>query len=693
MQYRERFAEPMEQTFKDLLRERVAEKRELFGFTVWLFVDTLAGTVRENIAGMTKTKRALARVMLVTASVLLVPVVAMQFSDEWQWDLPDFVFLGALLVGAGFTYELIVWKRETVAYRAAVGVAVVAALLLVVVNGAVGIIGDPGGANLMYIGVLAVAVIGTLIARLQPIGMARAAFATALAHFAVAVVALVLGLGAEGPIWPWDVVRGTGIFAILWLGSALLFRRSAPTSSPARVRTLLIALLALTLGAPGVGAQTGAPDIERLDEIAGAAVREDRVVGLVAAVVRANDVILMNAYGRADIESDLPMGTDVMFEVGSIAKQFTAAAILQLRDAGRLSLDDEIVRWLPELGTSGRSVTLRRLLSHTSGIHNFTETPEFESNYFTPGPSRDSAFSLIQLEPFQFPAGRAQAYSNSGFWLLGLIVERASGMKFEDYLREHVFEPLGMTRSMYCDTSADVPRRARGYRMLNGEARPAPTMFYTWVFAPGAVCSTAEDLVTWLQALHGGRFLSAASYAEMTTPATLADGTELQYGMGIKVGEDVRGLRYIGHGGSAPGFRADATWYPDGQLAVIVLANSGPANLDPAELGGALAREVLGMPHPASTTFPGDPGPLVGTYRQVMGGNDGSFVLDVTATSDGLVFSRNGSRPAPLRWAGGLKFYATPTLTLTFRRTDGTTGPPTELRGDAAGNHFILERQ
>ena len=148
-------------------------------------------------------------------------------------------------------------------------------------------------------------------------------------------------------------------------------------------------------------------------------------------------------------------------------------------------------------------------------------------------------------------AGEAQAYNNSGFWLLGIVVEKASGMKFEDYLEKQIFEPLGMKRSMYCNTSANVPRRAHGYGMLNEMIRRAPAVVYTWVIAPGAICSTAGDLVTWLQALHGGKVLSVESYAEMTRPSTLADGTT-QFGMGIKAGEDYRGLRYIGHGGPAP---------------------------------------------------------------------------------------------------------------------------------------------
>jgi len=208
-------------------------------------------------------------------------------------------------------------------------------------------------------------------------------------------------------------------------------------------------ILLLSLGASALAAQTGQANPRTLDSIAAAGVSANRTVGLVAAIVKGNDTLLMKGYGKADVEWDVPMAVDAMFEVGSIAKQFAAVAILQLRDAGKLSLDDEITKWLPYLGASGNRVTLRRLLSHTSGIFRFSEETDFEINYLAPRFPRDSAYKLIKLEPFQFPTGEAQAYSNSGFWLLGLVVEKASGMKYEDYLAKQIFEPLGMKRSLY----------------------------------------------------------------------------------------------------------------------------------------------------------------------------------------------------------------------------------------------------
>ena len=455
------------------------------------------------------------------------------------------------------------------------------------------------------------------------------------------------------------------------------------------------ALVVLSLGATTISAQARTVDRRVLDSIAGSPVARNRVTGLVAAVVRGNDTLLMKAYGKADLEWDVPMTTDAMFEVGSVSKQFTAVSILQLRDAGKLTLDDEITKWLPNLATDGNKVTLRRLLSHTSGIVDFTNTPDFEINYFAPRFPRDSALKFITLAPFNFPSGQAQGYSNAGFWLLGLVVEKASGMRLEDYLQKQIFEPVGMKRSMYCNSAANIPHRAHGYSMAPGPViRRAQMVSYTWVFSPGAICSTASDLVTWLQALHGGKVLSPKSYAEMTTQAMLDDGTRVQYGMGIKVGEDIRGLKYVGHGGTAPGFRSDATWYPDAKMAVVVLTNTSPAQLVPGSVGGELARAVLPWPR-AEKYYTGDPAPFLGKYQHVLGGAQppGRAVLEVSQSPKGLAFSFNGSPPEALPWAGGLTFYADPDVTLTFRRASGTAGLVTEVRRDNAGNHAILKKQ
>jgi hypothetical protein len=213
--YYERFGESMEQTFTDLLRERAADGRRLFGCALWMFVETFAALLRENMM-----HRKIIRIALVTACILLLPVLAMQFTDEVAWDLVDFAVAGVLLFGAGLTYEVIARKGGTPAYRVAVGVAVATALVLIWMNLAVGLIGNEGNpANLMYVAVLAVGLFGAIIARFQPHGLARALFATAAAQMLVAVVALIAGFGFTLIL--------NGFFAVLWVGSAALFQHAA----------------------------------------------------------------------------------------------------------------------------------------------------------------------------------------------------------------------------------------------------------------------------------------------------------------------------------------------------------------------------------------------------------------------------------------------------------------------------------
>jgi CubicO group peptidase (beta-lactamase class C family) len=327
--------------------------------------------------------------------------------------------------------------------------------------------------------------------------------------------------------------------------------------NPVTLRSSLGALALVTVAASTAAAQSGRTLAQRLDSLAGSGVLENRAVGIVAAVVKGNDTLLLKAYGKADVEWDIPMPVDAMFELGSVAKQFTAVALLQLRDQGKLSFDDEITKWLPDFDTRGNTVTLRRLLDHTSGIVGLTEMPEFGNLVMNARFPRDSAYALIKRYPFQFKTGEAQIYNNSAFWLLGLVIEKASGMSYEDYVEKKIFEPLGMKRSMYCNSSEHVPRRAHGYGVRNGVVRRAPMNVHTWPFSAGSLCSTAGDMVTWVKALHGGKVLSPKSYAELMTPSKLNDGTPLRYSMGLQVGPDVSGLKYIGHGGSIAGFTAE----------------------------------------------------------------------------------------------------------------------------------------
>lgn len=225
--YYERFGEGMAQTFSDLLRERAREGKGLFGYALWMFAETSAGIVRENLRGFMMQKKNILRIALATAVLLQVPLVAMLFTDEVAWDVKDFIFAGVLLFGTGLTYELVTRKMARNTHRIAVGVALGAALLLVWANAAVGLIGsEDEPANAMYAGVIAVAVVGAIIARLRPYGMSWALFATAFAMSLVAVIALVAGMQHYPGSSVAEILMVTGFFVALFILSALLFRRA-----------------------------------------------------------------------------------------------------------------------------------------------------------------------------------------------------------------------------------------------------------------------------------------------------------------------------------------------------------------------------------------------------------------------------------------------------------------------------------
>ena len=233
-------------------------------------------------------------------------------------------------------------------------------------------------------------------------------------------------------------------------------------------------------------AQTGAALEQQLDSIAGAGVRENRAVGIVAGVVKGNDTLLLKAYGKAVVESDSAATVDTVFQLNSDTKQFTAAAMLQLRDQGTLTLDDDITKWLPDFETRGNTVTLRHLLTHTSGIAELGGMQELREMRLmrNPGATRDDVYKVINRYPFMFPTGTMEIYSNTNFWLLGLVVEKASGMTYADYVEKKIFEPLGMTRSMYCTNAEKRARRASGYGMRSGRPILVPPIVYTGAQAP-----------------------------------------------------------------------------------------------------------------------------------------------------------------------------------------------------------------
>ncbi|GEO99731.1 serine hydrolase [Methylobacterium haplocladii] len=277
--------------------------------------------------------------------------------------------------------------------------------------------------------------------------------------------------------------------------------------------------------------------------------------------------VFRRAYGLASREWNAANTLDTHFRIGSLTKSFTAAAVLKLAEAGRLGLDDRIRQCVPGAPASWDRVTLRHLLGHTSGIINYTALPDYYAKISRLERPPQEIVALVEAEPLLFEPGTRMEYSNTGYVLLGMAIEAASGEPYARYLREAILTPLGLKETGYDDASTVLPRRAAGYRFGQAQWRNAPPMASSVAYAAGGLYSTVDDLLAWSRALLGGKLISAASLA-----ATVDDGGR-GYGFGWYVGR-AHERRVWSHGGAVSGFLSMIDHYPDDALDVIVLANN-----------------------------------------------------------------------------------------------------------------------
>lgn len=342
---------------------------------------------------------------------------------------------------------------------------------------------------------------------------------------------------------------------------------------------------------PAIGAAAADPLAINLDGVVQAFLEaEPSIPGAQVAVWKNGRPILSRGYGVAERETGRAVDSTTVFRIASVTKQFTAAAVVRLAEEGRLSLDDPLADWVPEYPTGEHVVRLRHLLTHTSGIHDhgepWTERPE-ESL------SREGLLAFTRGRPLLFSPGERHQYSNMGYLLLGMVIERASGRSYAEYVRAALEAPLGLASISECpDTPA--PRHARGYRITDDGLGPARAISMTQHFSAGGLCATAEDLVRWSHALIAGHVVSAASVREMTTPPAVRSGTT-PYGFGLGMG-DPGGVHRISHTGLIAGFASELAYYPEHDLAIAVLFNTESS--PPSRLATLLARTALGVELP-----------------------------------------------------------------------------------------------
>ena len=299
-------------------------------------------------------------------------------------------------------------------------------------------------------------------------------------------------------------------------------------------------------------------------------------------VARGSQVLFSKGYGSANLEWNIPNSPATKFRLGSITKQFTAASILLLEQRGKLSVNDPVKKHLPDAPAAWDKITIFNLLTHTSGIPSFTGFPDYQKLE----PFATTAEQLVARfrdKPLDFEPGKKWSYSNSGYVLLGYLIEKITGSSYEKFVSQNIFAPLGMKDSGYDSNSAVIAHRASGYVTGTRGFENAGFIHMSVPHAAGALYSTTEDLLKWEQGLFGGKLLSAASLEKMTTPFTD------NYAFGLQV-ETKSGRKVIQHGGGIEGFNTELAYYPEDKLTVVALANvNGQAVEDIATKLAAIA--------------------------------------------------------------------------------------------------------
>ncbi len=317
--------------------------------------------------------------------------------------------------------------------------------------------------------------------------------------------------------------------------------------------------------------------------------------GISVVVVRDGNVVFRNGYGMANVELGIAIKPEMVFRLGSITKQFTAVAILMLLERGKLALTDRITKFIPRYPTQGHKITIEHLLTHTSGIKSYTELPEFWKDA-KEDKSLEEHIAFFKDLPMAFKPNERWDYNNSGYYLLGAIIEKASGQTYEAFLKQHVFDRLGMANTHYDMPNKIIAGRVQGYdKGANGIENKA-YISMTRPYAAGSLASSVDDLAKWDAALYTNKLLRQSTLKQAWMPHKLKNGDAAHYGYGwgIHHGE---GTTLIEHGGGINGFVTHAIRVPEQRLFVAVLANStGPA-LGPDFVASRLVLHLLGKPY------------------------------------------------------------------------------------------------
>ena len=423
------------------------------------------------------------------------------------------------------------------------------------------------------------------------------------------------------------------------------------------------ALLLLTLGVAVISPAAATRLNRATDLIAHEVMQSEHAPALAVCVIQRGRILVDRAYGSADLENDVPATNETEFSIASITKQLTAAAVLQLADRGRLRLDDDISLYVSGF-PKDRGITLRRLLNHTAGIHNINSLPAYwaQSGQAT---TPDALIAFFRDLPLDFPPGTDYRYSNSGYILLGAVIEKVSGQPYATYVKTNLLDPLHLDAMIYGGTKSLIRHRAHGYRYIGSAFVNAEHYDDSQAFSMGGFLSTAMDLARWTAALHEQHVLSAAAYQEMITPAVLPSGEVVTYGDAVELGS-IGHFHLLSHAGGGVGFMSQAIFVREEDLTIVVLSNTitGGAALAVAD---RLLRTILGIPDPADLPLSQDAANrYVGSYTM-----DGETVR-ILEQDYHLAIAYAEAEPRRLRYQGNGEFAQDGRVSrVLFRETNG----------------------
>jgi CubicO group peptidase (beta-lactamase class C family) len=436
--------------------------------------------------------------------------------------------------------------------------------------------------------------------------------------------------------------------------------------TPARRRRILLGPLGALLLMAGTAVADpptlSAPMAARIDGLVRSALSAGQIPGASVAIERRGHVIYQKGFGFADLENKVAVTPETVFPIGSITKTMTGLAIQQLIAAGKIDLDAPVGRYLPTLPAPAREAKIRFLLEHTSGIVGYTDVPGFPNNAQAPM-TRDDVLGWFAARPLLFPSGTRWSYTNSGFYLLGLVIEAVSGMPYADYVQQHEFNPFGMSNSTLAGWTPLIAGRAHGYRHGARGFENAPRYDALLPFAAGAVMSTTGDLLKYRRGVFGVGSTPAAIRSEILRQDRLPDGFVLPYSLGCLVLGTFEGHRRIGHPGDIYGFSAQYSYYPDDELTIVILTNTQDAPFPPIAIEQKIARVLFAVPPPAieNVSLPAPiAAQLLGEYEvgHLRFGFDRiAFILKDGALQ--MELGGEGAPAIPLRYQGGTAFVST----------------------------------